>query len=196
MGCFLFGCHPVPRPCEYRPARPCDADSTWTAKVQGVWDTLRSWPKRRGAALTNKINVPLVSFTLSSGLCGFPRFNLHSHSKLASFARYKAAMFNDPDEPRLPFDKAIRIYWKNLIPLAVLPVCLVIGLRFSSETLGTFVPVLFLAACAFAGWPYLSGRAPYVFCMAALGVWVVGGMVAFVELTDENKEFVFFMRRK
>jgi hypothetical protein len=76
---------------------------------------------------------------------------------------------------------ALRVYWWALIGVGIFPAIFVAG----GELLGIPFEVFilpFFAVSFLAGWPHLSGRAPYSFWLVAMCVWLGGGIFAVVLL--------------
>jgi hypothetical protein len=72
--------------------------------------------------------------------------------------------------------EAIRVHWKNLIGIAIFPPATFIGVEILHIPALIFVP-FFFAALGIAGWPYLTRRAPYMFWIIALGVWMGAAVI-------------------
>jgi hypothetical protein len=77
---------------------------------------------------------------------------------------------------KLPLKQALRAYWWTLIGISALPAIMVVGQVLPFE----FIIVLFFGVCFTAMWPVISGRAPYMFWLVAMGLYLMGGMVAAV----------------
>jgi hypothetical protein len=97
---------------------------------------------------------------------------------------YRKAMGVYPSPPAVPgsphqplrLRDALRAYWWTLIGLAVFPAALVFGDRYGVPF--EYFALPFFAAGLLAGWPYLSGRAPFSFWIVAGGVWLAAGIAA------------------
>jgi len=72
-------------------------------------------------------------------------------------------------------------YWWTLIGVAVFPAGAFVGSEHLGLPFELFV-LPFFAVCFLAGWPYISGRAPYSFWLVAMCVWLGGGGLAVVLL--------------
>jgi hypothetical protein len=77
-----------------------------------------------------------------------------------------------PSAPaRLALDQALKQYWKNLIGVAVFPPVFFIGIGVLRLPGLAFVP-FFFAVSLLAAWPYFTKKAPYMFWIVAMGVWM------------------------
>lgn len=78
---------------------------------------------------------------------------------------------------RKPLREALRIYWTALIGIALFPTAAFVGGDFLQIPFEYFI-LPFFVVCFLAGWPYLSGKAPYSFWLAAMLVYMLGGFLA------------------
>jgi hypothetical protein len=82
---------------------------------------------------------------------------------------------------RKTLGEALRSYWWTLIGVAVFPTIVIVGAELLAIPFEFFI-LPFFAVCFLAGWPYLSGRAPYSFWLVAMCVWLGGGGFAALAL--------------
>lgn len=73
--------------------------------------------------------------------------------------------------------EALRAYWPYLIGIAFFPFIAFIGTT-SFQLSFEYLTLLFFAFSFLATWPVLSGKAPYAFWIAAMIVFMTGGILA------------------
>lgn len=80
--------------------------------------------------------------------------------------------------PRVPIEEGLRLYWRHLIPITILPIVGMPVIEFVGKpwAFWAFIP-LFLFSGFYAGYPYLKKNVTYLFWIVALGFWMAGGMV-------------------
>lgn len=90
-------------------------------------------------------------------------------------------MDDDQNQVQLPLQKALRTYWKNMIGVALFPSVSFIGGEVFHIPFEVFL-LPFFAVFLHAGWPCFKGKAPYMFWIVALGIYMAGGYVAIILL--------------
>jgi len=83
------------------------------------------------------------------------------------------------DTGRMPLADSLRKYWWALIGIAVYPVFFVFVVPLLALPF-TVWGAMFLVVGALAKWPYLGGKAPYLFWLVAFCAFMVSGILAVV----------------
>jgi hypothetical protein len=81
--------------------------------------------------------------------------------------------------PRIPLNKAMRLYWRHFIPLTLFPTVALLTVGQSKKPWAFWlVAPFFFGAGYYANLPYLRGKAPYSFCAMAGVFYLCGGILA------------------
>ena len=91
-----------------------------------------------------------------------------------------------PSTKPLPLNQALRVYWKNLIGVALFPPVLFIGGSVYNLTFGILFPLFFGAGFS-ALWPLLKRRVLFDFWAVAMVVWMVIIILSIVALQSGIK---------
>lgn len=88
---------------------------------------------------------------------------------------------------RIALREGLRLYWKHLVPITILPTILVVLLNSVPErwVFSVFVIVglpLFYRCGFYASFPYRKKNVTYRFWIVAVGCWLFGAVPAFIVL--------------
>jgi len=82
-----------------------------------------------------------------------------------------------PIPERKALKEALRLYWPALVVIALFPTMAFVGGEFLHIPFD-YLMLPFFIVCFLAGWPYLSGKAPFSFWIVAGLVYLAGGLFA------------------
>ena len=90
-----------------------------------------------------------------------------------------------PSTKPLPLNQGLRVYWKNLIGVALFPPVFFIGGSIYNLSFGMLSPLFFGAGFA-ALWPVLKRRVSFDYWAVAMGIWMVSIILSIVALQLRN----------
>jgi hypothetical protein len=114
-----------------------------------------------------------ISFALAHGLL-YLRKAIGVYPLEGNFAQCTQAI-SRPERKSLR--DALRLYWGALVGIGLFPTVAFVGGEFLHIPF-EYLVLPFFAVCMLAGWPHLSGRAPYSFWLVAVLVYLAGGLFA------------------